>query len=90
MIALAFLNVFGMNFRPCACVSQRLVWTPVLVLVFLSVCMDSCTCACVSECSRCGHLCLWLRFSVFLYQGCTSMLALILALMLASLVKTRV
>ena len=40
------------------------VWTLVLVLVFLNVCMDSCACACVSQCLY-GLLCLRLRFSVF-------------------------
>ena len=37
-----------------------------LVLAFLSVCMDSCACACDSQCLY-GLLCLCLRFSVFVW-----------------------
>ena len=40
------------------------VWTLILALAFLSVCMDSCACACISQCLY-GLLCL--RFSVFLW-----------------------
>ena len=50
-----------MNF--CDCVSPAaFVW----ILVFLSVCINSCACACVSQCLY-GLLCLRLRFSVFVW-----------------------
>ena len=51
----------------CACVSPAVfVWTLVLALGFLSVCMDSYTCACVSQCLY-GLLYLRLYFSVFVW-----------------------
>ena len=49
------------------------VWTLVLVLVFLSVCMDSCACAWVSQCLY-SFLCLRLCFLVFVW---TLVLALV-------------
>ena len=42
------------------------IWTLVLALVFLSVCMDSCACSCVSQCLY-GLLCVHLCFSVFIW-----------------------
>ena len=52
------------------------------MLALLSVCMDSCACACVSQCLY-GLLCL--RFSVFVS---TCAFGLMFALVLESLVKT--
>ena len=51
MLALVFLSV---------------LWTLVLALMFLSVCMDSSACACVSQCLY-GLLCLCLCFLVFVW-----------------------
>ena len=68
--------IFTSDVDSCACMCLRFsvfVWTLVHVLVFLSVCMDSGACACVSQCLY-GLLCLCLYFSVFVW---TLLLALV-------------
>ena len=54
-----------------------------LALVFLSVCMDSCACACFSHCLY-GLLCFRLCFSVFVWTGlCLRFSAFVWTLVLA-------
>ena len=86
-LVLAFLSVF-IDSSPCACVPQCLhVWTLVLALAFLSVCMDSrialvffsvfvdsYPCACVSQCLY-GLLCLRLHCLVYGLKTCATFLS---------------